>query len=279
MNKNVLRFLGLAFLISWVTFAVLYFGFSMREGTQFLMTVFLFMWGPFFASLLASKISHGGFFEALDLKLRFNRWLILSFFAPLMLGFLCILIAKVFGQTILSYHEAILDPENVVPVPAYYIMFGVMFIISGLINGPLSISEELGFRGYALKELLSENGFWKTSLFIGFFWGLWHLPIIWAGYNYVGLPFGLSMILMICVAITLSPILNYLTIKSQTVWAACGFHGIFNYVAGISALMIISPNGASYGMLGVFGILAYLSCILVLYGIYRVTNIGSLNEL
>jgi len=40
----------------------------------------------------------------------------------------------------------------------------------------LIIGEELGWRGFALQRLLKTRGTVLSSLIVGFFWGIWHLP-------------------------------------------------------------------------------------------------------
>jgi membrane protease YdiL (CAAX protease family) len=48
-------------------------------------------------------------------------------------------------------------------------------VLLGIITGPLS--EELGWRGFALDRLQDRHGPWIATLIIGLFWGLWHLPL------------------------------------------------------------------------------------------------------
>jgi membrane protease YdiL (CAAX protease family) len=48
-------------------------------------------------------------------------------------------------------------------------------VILGIITGP--ISEELGWRGFALDRFQPRCGPGMATLIIGLFWGLWHLPL------------------------------------------------------------------------------------------------------
>ncbi len=58
-----------------------------------------------------------------------------------------------------------------------------------LIRGPLS--EELGWRGYALDASLKRGGVLRSSLVIAIFWWVWHLPLFsWASYGSVHYQWG-----------------------------------------------------------------------------------------
>ena len=63
-------------------------------------------------------------------------------------------------------------------MPSFTISSLGMFIylfLKNLFAGPLG--EELGWRGFALNELQKKHSPIKSSIIIGFWWGLWHLPI------------------------------------------------------------------------------------------------------
>jgi membrane protease YdiL (CAAX protease family) len=46
----------------------------------------------------------------------------------------------------------------------------------------ITAGEEIGWRGYALPEYLKRYQPLPASLFVGLFWGFWHLPLIWLFY-------------------------------------------------------------------------------------------------
>jgi len=264
MSRGVIKFFALSYLLSWGAFALLYFGAGLKDGGSFGVTVFVFMWGPFLAAIILAPKIWTDWKKKLKIRPKINRMFVLAWFAPLILLFVTLLAGQAIGLDVVSYHDAILDPDNPVSIQSYYIMFVLVYIFGGLFNGLFSISEELGFRGFALASLLPSFGFWKTSLIIGMFWGLWHTPLIVSGYNYPG--FAVSGVLMItAVTVSLSPILNYLTLKSGSIWAACFFHGAFNYVAGISVVMMPEAGFPFMGMIGIPGVLVFVGISTIIY--------------
>jgi len=48
-------------------------------------------------------------------------------------------------------------------------------VILGLVGGPLS--EELGWRGFALDRMVQRWGLYRSSLLLGVIWWVWHLPL------------------------------------------------------------------------------------------------------
>lgn len=102
-----------------------------------------------------------------------------------------------------------------------------------LVIGPLS--EEIGWRGYALDRLQSEWGPLPASLILGAVWGLWHLPLfhmVGTSQNTWGIPF-LGFLVGI---ISLSVIFTWLHNKTGgSVWTAVVFHWLYTWVAQVVA--------------------------------------------
>ena len=66
--------------------------------------------------------------------------------------------------------------EQIQAVGAQPLML-VGLVVGGLLTGPLS--EELGWRGYALDELLKRRSALGASLITAPIWWAWHLPLFW----------------------------------------------------------------------------------------------------
>jgi membrane protease YdiL (CAAX protease family) len=137
-----------------------------------------------------------------------------------------------------------------------WVSLGQVLIAGPSINALVALGEELGWRGLLLRELQS-LGFWRSSLVIGFFWGLWHLPAIVNGFNYPGHPF-LGPIMMIAMTILLAPLIGYVRLRAQSVFTAAIFHGTFN----AAATMVIFIKGGTVLTVGVTGVTGLVTLLL-----------------
>ena len=157
---------------------------------------------------------------------------------------------------------------NVATIPdidAYKLL--ALTIVSSLsagitMNALFAFGEEIAWRGWLLKQFEGVK-FLKISLIIGAFWGIWHAPLIAMGHNYAQHPFiGLVMMIIWCTLLT--PIIQYIRIKSKSVITAAIFHGTLNAGAGLSLMYLDNFNdllGGSAGLAG-FLVLLVINCSL-----------------
>ena len=143
-----------------------------------------------------------------------------------------------------------------------------LFLIQGMIagvtiNAIAAFGEELGWRGFLLKEF-KEMYFFKAAVIIGFIWGVWHAPLILMGYNYPQHPqIGVFMMTIFCILIT--PLLLYVTIKSKSVIAAAILHGTMNGTYSISLMLTDGGNDLTIGLTGLSGFIALTIALIGLF--------------
>jgi uncharacterized protein len=89
-------------------------------------------------------------------------------------------------------------PRLYSPVPWY--LLPAYFLLVLLFVGPMT--EEIGWRWYALPMVQAERSALSASLVLGSSWALWHLPLAWTGEtSWPGLPFPLFALAIVALAI------------------------------------------------------------------------------
>lgn len=100
-----------------------------------------------------------------------------------------------------------------------------------LIIGPLS--EEIGWRGYALERLQTRWNALTSSLIVGLVWGLWHLPLfmmVGTSQHELGIPFIGFLITMMASSILYTWLYNN---TQQSLWSAILLHWLYTYAAQV----------------------------------------------
>ncbi len=119
------------------------------------------------------------------------------------------------------------------------------------INAVAAFGEEYGWRNYMAAALEGES-FWKSAIFIGTVWGIWHFPLILCGHNYPQHPvLGVFMMVIFCILTGIIEL--YLVKKSGSVFPAAIFHGTTNASAGITLLLVQGGNDLLIGSTGLAG--------------------------
>lgn len=135
-------------------------------------------------------------------------------------------------------------------------IFMMNILVAPLLNILMFLGEEIAWRGYLVPRLLTLFGPKKSFLIGGSIWALWHAGGILLGFNYPGHPL-LGNFMMIIMCIPLGIILQYLYVRSRSIFVPALAHGAVNWTASTFAMFAVSNdqyNTFLYGPTGVVGI-------------------------
>jgi membrane protease YdiL (CAAX protease family) len=203
------------------TFSILAFALSWWPWPMTLLnqdSVAMIPWGPAIAALLVSWLALGGA-GVRQLLGRLGqwkvglRWYLSAFGIPLAAWVMAAVVAVVF-----------LDSPVVVALTTIdLLVFTVSLLTTALIRGPLT--EEIGWRGFALPRMLGTMSPLGASLALGLIWFTWHLPLLLTDPTRPVLPFALSVL-------AFSVILTWLHLAtSGSLIIAVLFHAAVNTIA------------------------------------------------
>jgi membrane protease YdiL (CAAX protease family) len=161
-------FFLLTFVITWSVDAVLIvLGIRVDSASGALLLI-LGVLGPTLSAVILSGLETGRRGMA-DLLRGALRWRVKVWWYAFVLAFWVVLLAIAWGVADISgIHPRTVDDPPLAGFP-------FLFLIILLIGGPLQ--EEFGWRGYALRRLRNRRTALSSSLIVGMFWGVWHIPI------------------------------------------------------------------------------------------------------
>lgn len=266
MTRSVPGFLALAFGFSWTVAAF-------AAGSGLMSTLggpvligFPYMLGPAVAAIVCTRgIPWAERRALLGFRLKLDRWLLAAWLLPILTMSLATLGAALMPGTHLVFPaDAVITkvtqsagPEEAAKLAAVSRgllsagLVGQALFLGALLNTPLMLSEELGWRGY-LWSRWQALGFWRQALAIGAVWGVWHAPMILLGHNYPNdRVLGVGLMTLFCVL--QAPLLHFVRERGGTIWHACLFHGTINAGASLADLCIVSDGWWGRGILGVPG--------------------------
>lgn len=106
----------------------------------------------------------------------------------------------------------------------------IYFFLKNLLSGPLG--EELGWRGFALMELQKKHSPLKASIIIGFWWGVWHLPI-WFTTGFMGIELIKYILFFMISIMSITIIMTAFYNLNQNLIIPIIIHQFFNFFIGI----------------------------------------------
>jgi len=108
--------------------------------------------------------------------------------------------------------------------------------LATIVTIPQAFGEELAWRGYLQNKFIKKFGVIKGIVFLGVIWGLFHLPINLAGYNYPETPVLGGFVYMVITCISLGAVFGWIRIKANSVWPAAVAHAAYNVVVTVVAM-------------------------------------------
>ncbi len=278
-TKKIFLFILITFFISWLAAGVYYLA-GAEWGTPLAMLFAVgYMFFPLLGTIIVQKyIYKEPVIENLGVRFNFNYWWLAAWLLPVVLVFATIGTSLLFPgvsyspgmEGIFEYMEGLIPEDQMEEMPfspqlAFWLMLVQGIIAGPTINAVAGFGEELGWRGLLLKEM-APLGFWKSSVIIGFIWGLWHAPLILMGHNYPGYEvIGVGMMIIWC--ILLSPLFTYITVKANSVIAAAVLHGSLNATLGLAIMPVTGGTVLTVGATGLAGfvVLIVVNLILLLW--------------
>jgi membrane protease YdiL (CAAX protease family) len=250
MNKRLLLFFGFSYLFTWLFWSIsvldgqgvidlpidpALFGILGTFGPSLVGLILLIRWNDRrFGSILKETFWMRGSWSTKYLTL---------LLMPSILGGSYLITRFLFG---VSYDlEWLRQPEGI-PIVFLYILF---------LGGPLG--EEIGWRGFALPELMKRYSPFVASIVLGVIWTCWHIPAFFIpGSAQQGVPFVLYLIN----TMVLTMILTVLYLRTRTIGNAVYFHTSSNAALGVF-FIIEEPLALVFiaiGMIGTLVVLLYL---------------------
>jgi membrane protease YdiL (CAAX protease family) len=269
--KKSTQFIILTCIVSWIIAGVaIWLGLREAKGAAYVVFGAAYMLLPAVCAIILQVIHNEKPFSNLYISFKFNKWFIIAGLLPIVYAFMAFGINLLFPNvsfsataegmlSMLSAEEAAITAAQISKYPpAVFMLISVVpALIAGYtINTFFAFGEELGWRGYLLREFRDKK-FLSVSLITGIVWGLWHFPLILIGHNYPDYPVaGVGMMVIFCVLV--SPVMTYIVIKSKSVITAAIFHGTMNAIAGITIMFVAGGNGIINGATGIAGFVALM---------------------
>jgi membrane protease YdiL (CAAX protease family) len=269
--RKAALFVGLTYLLSYALVSL----YSALVGSWIMPNAvalgLVYMFVPTMVVLIVQKgIFREPLKEPLRISFRLNRWFLVAWLLPPLIACASLGVALPLPgvhyspemEGVVERFGKLLPPDQIVqmrnqaramPIHPFWTSLAVGLIAGISVNAVAAFGEELGWRGLLLREL-EPMGFWRCSALIGLIWGFWHAPLILHGHNYPEHPWA-GVFLMTAMTVLLSPLLSYLTIRANSVFAPAIFHGTFNATAGLAIVVIRGGNDLTTGVTGLAGLI------------------------
>ena len=198
-----------------------------------------------------------------------TRYQTLSYFLPAVLSLLVYGIVWItgIGDLSISQFEKIGNKKFFSPDSGVtFIPILLMSMSLGFLKSfTTAFGEEIGWRGFLVKEFSNVTSYTNASWIIGLVWALWHVPgILFVGYNAGTSPYA-AIPCFIVMIVSATFIMNWIRLRSGSLWTGAIFHANHNmFIQSIYDLMTVDREMTKYfttefgvGMALIYAVTAY----------------------
>jgi CAAX protease family protein len=275
-KKATYLYLQLTLVFSAVVWALIIWSGHLDMG--FGLVIPAMMWCPTLAVLVTCRLL-GREFRSLAWHWPANKYIAAGYFVPL--AYTSLAYGAVWAWRLAGWNSEfvgmVAQGLGLTGLPSWA-SFGlcIIFMATGgvLQNLAMTLGEEIGWRGFLVPELAKQMSFTKASLLSGLVWAAWHSPLLlFADYN-AGTNRWYELVCSTITCVSVSFILAWLRLKSDSLWPAAVFHASHNLFVPIIFDNLTRDTGATLWYTTVFGAaLATTSAVFALYFWTRRTEI------
>jgi membrane protease YdiL (CAAX protease family) len=147
-------------------------------------------------------------------------------------------------------------PPAWILIPA---VLGASVVFAPFVNALFGFGEELGWRGYLLPQLMP-LGKPRAYLLVGLIWGLWHAPLLAAGFSYGPGNAAVNILVFVLLTTGLGVYINEMSLRYRSSVLAGWIHGVFNCQAyGVWPILFVNINPLLGGKTGLVAAAVWLA--------------------
>ncbi len=264
--KGVTAYLFIAFGVAWGLWAIpLWVGLS-AQNPLFQLAILPGAFGPAVAAIIVRRyVTKEGFADA-GLRLHLERWgyYVFALVLPVVVTLVIVGMAVAFGvshpdfslrRSLQVLLAAFGRRTSLSLSPAMLAVLPVQSLIGAVIATPLLWGEEFGWRGYLQLRLFDRQPV-RAGVVTGLVWGVWHYPLVLAGYQYPDNRW-LGLLVLPVSTVLLSIVFGWLRSRTGSVWPACLAHAATNAV-GASWTMLLFLGGPHWILVSYLGVLGWI---------------------
>jgi uncharacterized protein len=268
-SKNVIFvYLQLTLLCSATAWILIIWSGHLNMGYGLVIPVI--MWCPALAALLTCRLL-GRELSSLGWRWPQSKHLAAAYFVPL--AYVSVAYGAVWALQLGGWNSEfvslVTDGLGLKGLPTWasFTLALICMATGGVIeNLSMTLGEEIGWRGFLVPELAKRMSYAKTSFLSGVIWAVWHSPLLlFADYN-VGTNRWYALGCFSFTCISMSFMLAWFRLKSDSLWPAALFHASHNVFLPIVFDNLIRNTGHTLLYTTAFG--AAPVCTSALFALY-----------